>query len=72
MTIYANLLIFGLPTLFCASKPPVSIISGSTHFQQVSYSIFSKCLFSTFTDDDEKEEKSGTAGHLQKTPHVQV
>lgn len=75
--IYANLLIFGLRTLYFTL---LNLLSASflvlPIFSKFHTALFPPVVFlpSAFTDYDEQEygDASKTAGHLQKTPCTQI
>ena len=71
--IYANVLIFGLSSGYCAL---LNLLSASfvvlPIFSKFHIAVFSNCLFSAFTDCDEKKIwrkcASEVAGNIQKAP----
>jgi len=73
--IYANWLIFGLSPLYFVF---LNLLSASFQVLPISSkfhtALFPNCLFSVFTDDDEKgdENASETTGHFQKLPRIQI
>lgn len=75
MLIYANLLIFGLNTLYFSF---LKLLSASflvpSIFRKFHTAFLSNGLFFAFSDYDEKEyeDPSETVGHIQKTTHVQI
>lgn len=75
LMIYANLLIFGLSTIYFVL---LNLLSASFLVLPVSSkfhtAFFPNCLFSAFTDYDEKEYEnaSETTGHFQKLPRMRI